>query len=200
MMKNTLYPLMILLTGFFFACQNSNPELEGAEEIKDRSAQKIVTGGKPSDDMKANAIKEGDYKRQIEWSLGLLQESLRNSSGKVNGLGEISVLLDENFQMVIRNKHKGDVTEQRVSLANLDNDIKNIVIISDAQDNPNPGIKFKVLDGKPGIETYKNGTKGETSRELELLFAERKMVHKVLSAMTNAVNSARGLPTPEAKG
>jgi hypothetical protein len=193
MMKNTLYPLMILLATFFVACQPSNQNMENAEAVQDRSAQEVVTGGKPSENLRANAIKAGDFAKQAEWSLGLIQEQLKKSAGKVNGLGEVSILLDDNFQMAIRNNYNGEMIEKRVSLANLDTDIKNIEIISDSHGHPNPGLKFKVLDGKPGVEVYKDGSKTETLKELELIFAERKMVHKAISAMTNAVNASRGI-------
>lgn len=198
MMKNTLYPMLILLAGLFFSCQNST-DLKNAEEIKDRSEQKIVTGGDAVEDLRANAIKESDIAGQIKWSLGLLQEALRESSGQVNGLGEISVLLDENYQMAIKNKFDGDDFEKRVNLANLDADAKNIEIISDSHGHPNPGLRIKVLPGKPGVEIFKNGSKNKTEDFLEIILAERKMVHKVLSAVTNAIKAAQGQALPVTK-
>lgn len=86
--------LMVML----LACNSKNPELENAEQVKDRSEQKVVTGGNPSDDLKANAIQEGDIAGRVKWSLGRIQEELRNSTGAIESLGEVSVLVDANFQ------------------------------------------------------------------------------------------------------
>ena len=107
-------------------------------------------------------------------------------------MGDISVLVDDNYQMVIRNKNDGNVYEQRVSLANLDTNMKNMQIIVDRGDVPHPGFRMPVLKGKPGVEIYENGQKKETKQELEILLSERRQVQLVISALTQAVRSVRG--------
>ena len=189
MKKYTIY-FSIAAVSIFTACQSGNPELENATTIKDRSEQQVVTGGKPSDDLKANAISEGDIAGQVKWSLGRVQEELRNSKGSVVGLGEVTVLVDDNFQMVIKNEFEGDVYEKRVGLSNLDIDVKKLQIVRDNGDDiPNPGFKIPVLEGKPGVEIYKNGSKQETVKELEILLGERRQVQLVVSALTQAVKA-----------
>ncbi len=175
---------------FLFACGQTNPELKNAEEIKDRSEQKVVTGGKPSENLRANAIEEGDLESRIKWSLGRVQEELRKSTDMVDSYGEISVLLDENHQMVIRNKKGLTTEERRVSLANLNTDVKTIKIIADGDGVPNPGFKMSVIEGRAGIDYFVNGTKKETLNELEILLGERRQVQLVISALTQAIRTA----------
>ncbi|HFA49047.1 MAG TPA: hypothetical protein ENJ95_08525 [Bacteroidetes bacterium] len=188
-MKNVIFAL--LLTGLF-ACNGSGPELKNAEKMVDRSEQKIVTGGTASNDLRANAIREDDVQGRIKWSLGLLQEELRKSAGKVAELGEVDVLLDENLTLVIRNKVGKDVLEERIGLANLNPDPKSFEIVVDNKKNPHPGIKLAVLSGKPGVGIYKNGSKQNDAQQLELFFAERDQVSRVASAMVQAINVAQG--------
>ena len=164
--------------------------MKNAQEIKDRSDQKVATGGTPSDDLKANAIDEGDLEGRITWSLGRVQEELRRSADKVDSYGEISVLLDENHQMVIRNKKALKTEERRVNLSNLNPDVKTIQIIADGNGVPNPGFKMAVIEGKAGIDYFVNGTKKESLNELEILLGERRQVQLVISALTQAIRTS----------
>ena len=189
-MKKIAQLSMVFSAILFTACNSGNPELKNAEEIKDRSEQQIITAGeKPVEALKANAISEGDIAGQIKWSLGRVQEELKASVGKVDGLGEITVLLDENLQMVIRNKHNGTVYEKRVKLANLETDVSKFQIVVDNDTNPNPGFKIPVVAGRPGVEIYVNGEKKETLKELEILLGERRQVQLVISALTQAATT-----------
>lgn len=194
-MKNLLIISITSCSLFLFSCGQSNPELKNAQEVKDRSEQKVVTGGTASDDLKANAINEGDLESRIKWSLGRVQEEMRKASEKVDAYGEISVLLDDNHQMVIRNKKGLTTEERRVSLANLNTDIKTITIIADGDGVPNPGFKMAILPGKAGIDYFVNGTKKETLQELEIFLGERRQVQLVISALTQAIKTANETKT-----
>lgn len=174
------------------SCGSENPELKNATTVKDRSEQQILTGDKPSENLKANAIEEGDAAGKIRWSLGRVQEEMRNSIGTISGLESVDVLLDDNFQMVIRTKENGDSYEKRVGIANIDIDMKKIQILRDGDEYPNPGFRMPILEEKPGVEIYRNGVKSETKRELEIVLGERRQVQLVVSALTHAVKSARG--------
>ena len=190
MKKISFFPFLCLL--LMLSCGPSNPDLENATVVKDRSEQQIVTGDKPSDNLKANAIDDGDTAGKIRWSLGRIQEEMRNSIGAIAGLESVDVLLDDNFQMVLRTKENGDTYERRVGIANIDIDMKNIQIIRDGDEYPNPGFRMPILADKAGVEIYKNGSKTETKRELEIILGERRQVQLVVSALTHAVRSARG--------
>lgn len=189
-MKNLLIVTIAFCTLFLFACGQSNPELENAQEVKDRSEQKVVTGGTPSEDLKANAIDENDLESRIKWSLGRVQEEMRAAADRVDSYGEISVLLDDNHQMVIRNKKGLTTEERRVNLSNLNTDIKTMTIIRDGDGGPNPGFKMSVIPGKPGVDYFVNGSKKETLQELEILLGERRQVQLVISALTQAIRTA----------
>ncbi|HHM21032.1 MAG TPA: hypothetical protein ENJ20_03315 [Bacteroidetes bacterium] len=191
MKKTFIYSLSILIA-CLSACDRGNPDPQNATAIKDRSEQQVVTGGSPSDDLKANAIDMGDTRKMVEWSLGRVQEELRKSAKEIDDLGEVTVLVDDHFQMIIRNKNNGEVTEQRVLLANLDTDMKKMKIIVNYGDVPFPGFRMPVVEGKPGVEIYKNGKKVETKKTLDLTLAERKQVQLVISALTQAIRAVRG--------
>lgn len=191
-MKKNILAALLFSTVFTFSCTQRNPELKNAVDVKDRSEQKIVTGGKPSDDLRANAIPEGDIMARAKWSLGRVKEELKNSSVTVQNLGEINVLLDDNLTMVIQNVVNGEVYERRVNLANLNSDSKSMKIIADRGDNIHPGIQFSVLEGKAGVEHFKDGKLIKTERHLEFLLAERRQVQLVASAMFQAIKVSQG--------
>lgn len=191
-MKNLLIITIAFCALFLFGCGESNPELKNAQEVKDRSEQKVVTGGTASEDLKANAIDENDLDSRIKWSLGRVQEELRAAADHVDSYGEITVLLDDNHQMVIRNKKGLTTEERRVNLSNLNTDIKTMTIIRDGDAGPNPGFKMSVIPGKPGVDYFVNGTKKETLQELEILLGERRQVQLVISALTQAIKTANG--------
>lgn len=185
------YLAVLMLFSCFVACNSGNPDLENAEAVKDRSEQQIVTGDKPSQNLKANSIPENDLQGQVKWALGRVQEELRKSSANVSTLGDVTVLVDDNFQMVIQNKVDGNVHEQRVGLANLDTDMKKIEIIVDKGEVANPGFRMPVIEGKAGVERYLNGEMKETVPSLELILGERRQVQLVISALTQAINTSK---------
>ena len=191
-MKKTLFIAIVNLAILFCAC-GGNPDLKNPKEVKDRSEQQqVVTGGTPTENLKANAIDVGDTEKLIKWSLGRVQEELKKSQGAIDELGEVSVLLDENFQMVIRNAKDGNVYEKRVKLTSLDHDVKALQIVADNSTNSHPGFTMAVMEGEPGVDYYENGNKTETKKELEIYLKERRQVQLVVSAMVQAVQTAKG--------
>ncbi len=190
-MKKTLFIAAVNLAILFCAC-GGNPDLKNPEEVKNRSEQQVVTGGTASEDLKANAIDVNDTEKLIKWSLGRVQEELKKSEGTIEELGEVSVLLDENMQMVIRNNKDGNVYEKRVKLSSLNTDINSFQIVVDNDTNPYPGFKMPVVDGQPGVDHYENGKKKETKKDLEIFLAERRQVQLVISAMIQAAQTAKG--------
>jgi len=192
-MKNLLVILVSLSTLFFQSCGESNPDPQNPVEIKSRTDQKVTTGGRPRDDFAANSVPVDDAVGRAKWSLGRVQEELTASAGQVKGLGKSTVLLDDNMLMVIKNEVDGDVYEKRVNLANLDADVKHMKFIVDNDpDRPNPGVQIPVLEGKAPVEIFKNGSKKDSKKYLEILLGERGQVQLVVSAMAHAIKVSQG--------
>jgi hypothetical protein len=165
--------------------------MENAEKVGSREDQAIVTDD-PVENLKSNAIKHDDYLGQAKWGLGTLQTSYNESQASVDVLGEVTISLDDNFMLSIKNDLDGDVLEQRVNLANLSSDLKSFEWIVDNGENPYPGVKIPVLEGQKGVENLEDGILKGTEDYLEIILADRKMVQRSLSGLMNAIRAARG--------
>ncbi len=192
-MKNLIIASLALVMVLSISCGESNPPPENAIEIQSRTDQQVETGGKPRDQLNANSVPEGDVVGRAKWSLGRVQEELNISSGKVKDLGKVSVFLDDNMMLIIRNEFDGDVFEKRVLLESLISDAKKMEFVVDKDaDSPNPGVRIPVMDGKAPVELFKNGRKTGSEKKLELLFGERRQVQLVVSAMSHAIKVSQG--------
>ncbi len=192
-MKNFMILCFAFSVLMIQSCAESNPDPQNAVEIKGRSDQEAKNGEKPTDNLKANAIAEGDAVGRAKWSLGRVQEELNASAGKVDGLGKVSILLDDNMLMIIRNEVDGNTYEKRVNLANLSSDAKRMEFVVDGVEGAhNPGVKIPILEGKAPVGIFKNGSETSTEKYLELLLGERRQVQLVVSAMTHAIKVSQG--------
>ncbi len=192
-MKKLMIVCFALAVLMVQSCAESNPDPQNAVEIKSRTEQEVKTGEKPTDVIRANAIAEGDAVGRAKWSLGRVQEELNASAGKVDGLGKVSVLLDDNMLLIIRNEYDGDTFEKRVNLANLIADPKQMEFVVDGKDGAHhPGVRIPTIEGKAPVEIFKNGSKKGSEDQLEILLGERRQVQLVVSAMTHAIKVAQG--------
>lgn len=180
---------LIFPTFFLSACGGGS--LENAENVETREEQ-TVEGATPSENLKANAIKEGDLHGQAVYSLGLLQSAYNESQGQVVGQGKVTVKLTEDFMLAIVNEFDGDTFEQQVNLASLNSDLKSFEWIVDKGDNPNPGVKIPVLAGQDGVKNLKNGSVSSTEDFLVIKLSDRKTIQKVVSGLLNAIRASRG--------
>ena len=189
LMQQKIFFLSAAMTLLLAACGGT--EMKNPEEVGSREDQTVVTGG-PVGDLKANAIQHDDAYGQARWGLGILQTAYNESKETVDLIGDVTILLDSTFALSIKNKVDGDVHEQRVNLTHLNPSLKSFEWIVNNGDNPHPGVKVPVLNGKSGVELYVDGEKNGTADYLEIILADRSMVQRSVSGLTNAIRVARG--------
>lgn len=168
-------------------------EMENAEAVGAREDQLAKTDD-PVADLEANAVKFDDLLGLAKRSLGTVQSVYNDQQGAVHTLGEVTVLLDDNFILSIQNKIDGDILEQRVNLKNLNSELESFDWIVDNGENPYPGVRVPTLDEKSSVEILEDGSLQGTESYLEIILSERKAVQKCLSGLINAIRAARDEP------
>lgn len=192
--------LFLTLAGFFLACRGENPDVKNATPVGEREWKTAASGDK-KDELNANSVAEADLKGLAIYSLQTLQQAYKAASGKVPGVGEVTVSVDDNLNLLIENKSGSSTTTQLANLKSLDPDFKHLEIIVNKQANEFPGFRIKVLPGKSKVAVLKNGTKTEELEYLEIILAERSDVEKSISALTLAIEAAQEkLPDEDGEG
>ncbi|MBI1227395.1 MAG: hypothetical protein GC192_19340 [Bacteroidetes bacterium] len=188
MVKNSIFLFAFIC--LMLSCKRENPNVVNATPVGDKVWVKSDTG-KKTDELKANSTSGGDPKALMANALQTLQTSFNASKGKVPGVDDVTVLLDDNMNLIIENKSGSGSTTKQVNLKSLDTDFKHIEILSDSQGNEHPGFKVKVLPGQPKVEILKNGSKDKELDYLEIILADRSDVHHSISALTIAAQIAQ---------
>jgi hypothetical protein len=181
---------LFAFVSLLLSCKGDNPEVVNAQAVGDKAWIKSETG-KNTDDLKANSPMENDTKGLLVKSLQTMQEGYKASKDKVTGIGDVTVKVDDNQNLIIENKLGSSTTTTQVNLKSLDADFKNVEIISDQNGSEFPGFKIKVLRGKPNVVISKNGTKEKEMDHLEVYMAEQKDVQQTLAALTMAIQLAQ---------
>ncbi|MBK9016907.1 MAG: hypothetical protein IPM82_24180 [Saprospiraceae bacterium] len=181
---------LFAFTCLLFSCKRDNPDVMNAQPVGDKDWVKTESG-KKSDELKANSAKEGDIKGIAAKSLQTLQTAYKAASGKVPGVGDVTVLLDDNLNLIIENKSGLSTTTTQVNLKSIDTDFSHVEILSDAQGHEFPGFRIKVLPGKPKVSVSDGGAKGKEMDYLEVILSTRPDVEHSLSAITLAAQVAQ---------
>lgn len=188
MVKYSIF--LFAFVSLIISCKRENPNVENATPVGEKNWVKTESGTK-SEELMANSASEGDVKGMMTKSLQTLQSGFTASKGKVPGLDDVTVLIDDNMNLLIENKSGFTTTTTQVNLKNLDADMQNVEVLSDANpDNKFPGFRIKVLPGKAKVEVMKGGTKTQQDY-LEIIHAERGDVIHSLSALTMAAQIAQ---------
>ena len=166
----TKFLAALVLTMCFFAC-TSDPGQETAGQEVPVTESGIKANS--LEDLKAQAIAEEDRFARVNYSLGIVQKEYQLCNFKVKGQGKMTVFLDEHFTMLIRNEIDDDVIDTKVNLKHLDHEQGALSLIADNAPGEFPGLRIKVMEGKPGVEITKNGELIAEERELKIYMAER---------------------------
>ena len=184
----SLFALSLLLA----ACGNEIPPSKNAVEVGEKE-WKTVESGKASDQMAANAIPDADVLGKVKWSLSGLREEYKKAEGVVPNIGKITLLIDENLTLIIKNEFEGKVYETRVNLKSLDPEASHLEVIVDENPGEFPGLKFPVLSGKPKVQKIENGIVQSKEDYLVIILADRTSVQQIISSMMYAIQAAHGI-------
>lgn len=188
MVKNSIF--LFAFMSLILSCKRENPNVVNATPVGEEVWVKTDSGTK-TDELKANATSGGDPKAMMTKTLQTLQASFNAAKGKVPGVDDVTVLIDDNMNLIIENKSGSNTTSTQVNLKSLDTDFSHIEILSDNKGNDHPGFRIKVLPGKAKVDLLKNGTKEKEMDYLEIILAEREDVHHSISALTMAAQIAQ---------
>ncbi|MCF8244463.1 MAG: hypothetical protein K9J37_07090 [Saprospiraceae bacterium] len=188
MMKKLIFPLAF--AALFFACKNDSKD-SSFQQVEANSPA-IPADGSPADQLRAVAMEETNYLQRVRQSFVPLQEEYRNANGKVPGIGEVNIFVDDNYTLLIENKFKGSTYQTKVNLKNLNNAQGGMALVPDNAPGEFPGLKVYVKDGKPGVELSKDGKVVREERQLEIFLADRPGIERVTPAILQALNIANG--------
>lgn len=181
----------LLVVAVFSSACGHDPK--PGEFVKVESAQPAVDSTATAmEKIKARAIAEDDYVGRVRSSLTVLQEEYTNAKGKIKGIGDVSVKVDELFNLLIENKEGGHVYTTQVNLKNLNPEQGGLQLIPDLTEAEDPGLKIMVLDGKPGVVYSIDGAKQREDKWLEIRLPERKNIERLTPAMVQALYVVHG--------
>lgn len=173
-------------------CGNDNPAVQNATPVGERQWIKSETGDR-KEELKANAIPIDDTQALVRYSLQTLQEAYNKANGKVPNVGKVTVLVDDNLNMVLNNEQGLNTTTSVVNLKSLNSDPQKLGIIVNRNADEFPGLKIYVRQGEPKVEITKNGKDPVKQDFLEIILADRTDVERVASALLTAAESAQGI-------
>ncbi len=186
-MKKLMFSLAVAL---LFAC-SSDPKDTNFQQVEANSPD-VPPNASPSEQLKAVALEESDYLQRIQQSFVPLQEEYRKANGKVPGIGEVNIFVDENYTLLIENKFKGSTFQTKVNLKNLNNAQGGMMLIPDKTPGEFPGLKVFVKDGKTGVEIIKDGKLLREDKQLEIYLTDRPGIERITPAILQALNIANG--------
>ncbi len=163
-----------------------------AQAVGEKKHIPVAEGSTKSDELKANSVDEGNTKAVATRALQSLQEAYKRAAGKVPNIGEVTILVDDNMNLLIENKSGSSTITTQVNLTSIDTDFKKIEIIPNRDGNEFPGFKIKTLSGKPKVAILKNGTKEKEMDYLEIFMSSREDIHKSMTSITLAAQAAQG--------
>ena len=181
---------LLVIPSLFFAC--SNEPKDANFQAVDANIPAAATGASATEQLTAMAIEESNYIERVRQSFVPLQEEYRKAKGKVPGVGDVTIFVDDNFTLLIENKLDGSTYQTKVNLKNLDNEQGGMRLVPDNNPNEFPGLKVFVKDGKPGVEIIKDGKVEKEVQELEIHLADRPAIERVTPAILQALNIANG--------
>jgi hypothetical protein len=185
---------LLSLSVFLFclsACGQEAPSTKNAVEVGEKEWKKAESG-KASDELAANAIPDSDVVGKVKYSLTALQEEYKKADGVVPGIGKVTLLLDENLTLIIKNEFQGKTYETRADLKSLDPETSHIGVIVDQNPGEFPGIQIPVLAGKSKVLKMEDGKVKSKEDFLEIKLADRPGIERIAAAMMNAIQSAHG--------
>ncbi len=179
----------------FSACGNEVPEAKNPIPVGDQTTvgteDSIAT-----ENLKAKGVSEDDLHGQAKSSLAFLQDELNKASGTVPGIGQATVLLDDNLMMIIRNEKDGKLEETKVNLKNLNPDPKSLQVFLEGTKSEFPGFRMFTLEEKPTVEVSSGGSSSRQNY-IEFFLSNRSAVERALSGLMQAVRSAQGSGLPQ---
>ncbi len=187
MLKNFAY--FIAATSLLLAC-NSEPK-DGNYQSVEEGINAVPTNGN-AEQLAAAALEEGDLLGRVRQSFIPLQEEYRKANGKVTGVGEVTVSVDENYNLLIENKVNGSIEQTKVNLKSLNNAQGGMMLIPDNAPGEFPGLQVFVKDGQPGVQILKDGKLVREDRQLEIHLADRPAIERITPAVLQAMNIASG--------
>lgn len=188
MIKKISFSLAI--ASLLLAC-NSEPKEGNYQQVEQRSAA-VPTGGNAAEQLTAAALEETNYVERVRQSFVPLQEEIRKAKGKVPGIGDVTVLVDEQFNLLIENRYEGSVVQTKVNLKHLNNSQGGMMLIPDKNPGEFPGLRILVKDGQPGVQILKDGKLEKEEKQLEIYLADRSAIERITPAVLQALNIANG--------
>lgn len=182
------FSFLIVFSLLIASCGNDAPESSNPEEVS--AEWKKVEGGKPADELEANAVADTDVVGKVKAALTTVQQQYDKAEGKVPGLGKVTLLVDENLMLIVRNEVDGKTFETRADLKSLDPETSHIGIILDQNPGEYPGFRVPVLSGESKVLKMEGESVKSKEESLEIILASREDVERAVSAMMTAVQVA----------
>lgn len=176
--------LLLLMTSLLHACSNDS----SGEAPAQTDTQTADTSNVSFEVLKENAVDESDHLGRVRATVQKIQAVYRETNGKMPERGEVTLSVDENFNLTIRNEVDGDVFKTVVNLKNLNGEAGGMMLLPDSKPGEYPGLRLLVTDGKPGVKVFKNDQLEKEERSLDIYMPERSHIETIAPAWASILN------------
>lgn len=188
MNKKFFLPLVLVIFIIQPACKSGN-----GGEGDAAGADSTLTGRQIIDQLKAQAVDEGDLMGRLQPTAQVLQEEFTRSEKVMKGLKNVKVEISEDCVLSISNAATGEVT--KVSLKDLDR--QGFSLIPDLNEGDFPGLRVQTTGLKEAVELYKGGDLALKKNELVIFLADRPAIERITPYILQALNICQGVRLPE---
>jgi hypothetical protein len=188
-MKIKFLPIALSLA--IFSCQNEpKTTTETSTPTPSNTSSPMPTSA--AERLKAVALEETDYIGRVRDLVNDLQEEYVRAGGKVDGVGKVTVTVDDSFNLLIDNKLDGQTHLTKVNLKDLKHKENGMSAIPESATNKFPGLRIETLGGKQKVQHLKNGKLEKEENFITFFLTDRAAVEKVVPSMFQAINIATG--------
>ncbi len=140
----------------------------------------------------SQAMDETDYLGRSRRSLEKIQRLYDEAAGKMPGLGKVSTRIDDDFTFSLTNQLPDGTIRTVVNLKDINPADGSIFLLPDNEPGTFPGIRLSVLEGRPGVSTYKDGQLSAETRFLDLYMPTRSDIEQMAPVLVSILNIVHG--------
>ncbi|MCC6726006.1 MAG: hypothetical protein IT258_15985 [Saprospiraceae bacterium] len=191
-MKKLFFSLA--LSSLFLACKNEPSTTKSEAPAAENPATIIDPNSTPAESIMTAALEESDTLGRLRQSFIPLQEEFNKSKGIVPEVGDVTVTVDEQLNLLIENKLDGHVYLSKVKIRDLKRRDGGILLLPDFPPRKHPGLKIKVKEGRPKVQLFKDGKLEKEEEFIEFTLKDRPSMERVVPAIVQAMNISKGFP------
>lgn len=184
-MQLKAFPFYFFLL-LLISCDSQQDNAQNANNMPPPPPMDTVHHMTPVEELRAQAFDEEDIQGRIEYGLEVLRNAYKRAKGKVPRIGDVTVTVDDDCNLNIRNEWEGKVYETKVNMRNLDPN-NGFGLIPDNVPGTFPGMRIYTMNDAPDVEIYVDGELKTKNNEIVVFLETRDHIGELVPAMVQTI-------------